>query len=103
MHIQVKTFVPGNSTCSMGMKAEKDFGENFFWVLGRIPNPNLSKNFEYYVIPALIMAKNILEGNQRWLKSPGVRGPAHKDNTVRTVDLPPYKSLSSWDVSEFLR
>jgi len=40
---------------------------------------------------------------QRWLKSPGVRGQAHKDNTVRTVDLLPYKSLSSWDVGEFLR
>ncbi len=60
VHIQVKTFVPGNRTCSVGMKAEKDFGENFFWVLGGIPKPNSNKNFEYYVIPALVMAKNIL-------------------------------------------
>ncbi|MCZ2290632.1 MAG: hypothetical protein LC125_01665 [Burkholderiales bacterium] len=29
-HIQVKTFVPGNSTCSVGLKAEKDFGPRFF-------------------------------------------------------------------------
>ena len=43
VHIQVKTFVPGNRTCSVGMKAEKDFGENFFWVLGGIPKPNTNK------------------------------------------------------------
>lgn len=33
VHIQVKTFVPGNRTCSVGVKAERDFGENFFWGL----------------------------------------------------------------------
>ena len=28
-------------------------------------------------------------------------GKAHKDNTVRTVHLPPYKSLSGWDISSY--
>src|SRR3989304_7691724 len=102
VHIQVKTFVPGNRTCSVGMKSEKDFGKNFFWVLGGIPKPNTSRNFEYYVIPASVMAKNVLEGHQRWLKSPGARGQAHKDNTVRTVKLPPCRSLSGWGVRGFL-
>ena len=37
VHIQVKTFVPGNRTSSVGMKAEKNFGDNFFWVLVGIP------------------------------------------------------------------
>src|ERR1700730_12938145 len=40
VHIQVKTFVPGNRTCSVGLKAVKPYGENFFWVLGGIPQPN---------------------------------------------------------------
>ena len=39
VHIQVKTFVPGHRTCSVGMKAEKDFGGNFFWVLVGMPEP----------------------------------------------------------------
>ena len=38
VHIQIKTFVPGGRTCSVGVKAEKDFGENFFWVLGAFQN-----------------------------------------------------------------
>ena len=34
VHIQVKTYVPGNKTCSVGQKAEKEYQDNFFWVLG---------------------------------------------------------------------
>ncbi len=102
VHIQVKTFIPGSRTCSVGMKAEREFGDNFFWVLGGIPKPNTSINFEYYVIPSSIMAKNVYEGHQLWLISPGVRGQAHKDSKVRVVHLPPYKSPYGWDISEYL-
>ena len=102
VHIQVKTFVPGNRTCSVGMKAEKNFGENFFWILGGIPKPNTSRPFEYYIIPASDMTKNVVEAHQRWLKSPGVKGQAHKENAMRTVHLPPHKSFSGWDISAYL-
>lgn len=102
VHIQVKTFVPGNRTCSVGMKSENDFWPNFFWVLGGIPKPNTSTNFEYYIIPASVMAKNVVEAHQLWLKSPGVKGKKHKDNTVRTVYLPPFKSTcSDFDLSKY--
>ena len=31
VHIQVKTYIPGKSTtCSVGLKAEKPYGDNFF-------------------------------------------------------------------------
>src|SRR2546427_8953667 len=50
-HIQVKTFIPGNKACSVGMKAEKALGANFFWVLGGIPEPGQQADFIYYVIP----------------------------------------------------
>jgi hypothetical protein len=42
VHIQVKTFVPGTKTCSVGLKAEKNFGPAFFWVLAGIPQPHES-------------------------------------------------------------
>lgn len=95
VHIQVKTFVPGNRTCSVGMKAEKYFGENFFWVLGGIPKPNTTASFEYYVIPSSVMAKNVVKAHKLWLDTLGAKGQQHKDNTVRTVHLPPYKSAYS--------
>jgi hypothetical protein len=29
-HIQVKTYRPGDRTCIVGMKAERNYGRNFF-------------------------------------------------------------------------
>lgn len=101
VHIQVKTFVPGNRTCSVGVKAERSFGESFFWVLSGIPTPEMDAPFEYYVIPAALMAPKVVEGHQRWLASTGARGQAHNDSSIRSIYLPPRKSPSGWDISEF--
>ncbi len=102
VHIQVKTFVPGTRTCSVGLKAERDVGPNFFWVLGGIPKPNTAAGFEYYVIPASVMAKHVSDAHRLWLKSPGVKGQKHKDSSVRTVHLPPYKSAyGDFDLSQY--
>jgi len=102
VHIQVKTFVPRRRTCSVGKKAERDFGENFFWVLCGLPEPNIEVPFEYYVIPSSEMARNVIDAHQRWLSTPGVKGHVHRDNNVRTVHLPPAKSFSGWEIGEFL-
>jgi hypothetical protein len=67
VHIQVKTFIPGSRTCSVGAKAERCYGDNFFWVLGGIPAPNSSDKFEYFIIPSAVMAKNIAEAHQQWI------------------------------------
>lgn len=101
IHIQVKTYIPGNRTCSVGVKAEKDYGENFFWVLGGIPTPDSVDPFEYYIIPSSIMAKSISNGHAAWLATPGKNGQKHQDSKVRTVLLPPRKSASAWDISQY--
>ena len=98
VHIQVKTFVPGNRTCSVGLKAERHFGDNFFWVLGGIPLPDSDKEFEYYIIPSKDMAENILENHRIWLRTPGKKGQKHNDNSVRTVTLPPHIHLNGLDL-----
>jgi len=99
VHIQVKTFVPGNRTCSVGMKAEKDFGENFFWVLGGIPEPNTEENFVYYIIPSKTMSEKIYKGHQIWLETPGIHGQKHNESSVRTILLPPRIHWGDWDLS----
>ena len=101
VHIQVKTFVPGNRTCSVGLKATKNFGDDFFWVLGGIPEPQSTKAFEYYVIPDAVMAKNVDVAHSQWLAAVGKKGQKHNENKVRTVHLPPHKSFSGWDISKF--
>jgi len=101
VHIQVKTFGPGNRSCSVGSKAEKDFGENFLWVLGGIPQPDSKDAFEYYVIPAEDMATNIMRAHKKWLKTPGRKGQAHQETKIRAINLPPGKSYAGWDISEY--
>ncbi len=101
VHIQVKTFVPGIKTCSVGLKSEKYFGANFFWILAGIPLPNQNNNFKYYIIPSKIMSENTINGHQKWLNTPGKKGQAHKDNAVRTVHLPPGESIIGWDISKY--
>ncbi len=102
VHIQVKTYKPGNRTCSVGANAEKRYGENFFWVLGGIPDPKVAEPFEYYIIPNKDMSENITRQHAEWLSKPGSHGQKHNDSKVRTILLPPRKSLDHWDISPFL-
>ena len=102
VHIQVKTFMPGGKTCSVGLKAQRNFGPSFFWVLAGIPAPESNRPFEYYIIPSEDMASNVSNAHDLWLKTPGAKGQVHKDSKVRTVHLPPYKSLIGWDISPYL-
>lgn len=96
-HIQVKTFVPGNRTVSVGMKAEKNYGPNFVWILAGIPFPDSKDVFEFYVIPSSEMATHVSHAHRKWLSDKESR----KDSTVRTVHLPPWKSYVDWDISQY--
>jgi hypothetical protein len=102
LHIQVKTFEPGNKTCAVGLKAEKDYGLNFFWILGGIPSADSTDNFSYYIIPASEMSKNIKEAHRLWVETPGKKGQAHNENNFRAIEMPPGKCLNGWDVSMYL-
>ena len=101
VHIQVKTFPPGNRTCSVGMKAEKDFGRKFFWVIAGIPKPEQTAGFEYYIIPSKTMARNIYKNHQNWLQTPGKSGRAHKDSSIRVVHIPPAKTVAGWSIARY--
>ena len=98
MHIQVKTFVHGNRTCSVGEKAERSYGTNFFWVVAGIPEPGQAAPFEFYVIPSDVMAKNVTERHATWLATPGKDGRAHKDTSVRAVAVSKGVSDYHWPV-----
>jgi hypothetical protein len=101
VHIQVKTFVPGTKTCSVGLKAERDFGPAFFWVLAGIPEPRSPSAFEYFIIPSGDMARNVREFHERWLATPGKNGRAHKDSKVRAVNVPPNNYPYLWCIEKY--
>ncbi len=102
VHIQVKTFVPGSRTCSVGQKAERFYSDNFFWVLAGIPHVHTRFGFEYYVIPSLEMSRWVVEDHRQWLSEPGRDGRPHKNNAIRSVHIPPYKNKTGWDISQYL-
>lgn len=102
-HVQVKTFVPGNRSCSVGMKAERDYGKSFYWILAGIPTPGLEKEFEYYIIPSRIMAKNVRECFNKWKNTPGKHMQKRDaENTIRAVHLPPRFDLNGWSIKRYL-
>jgi hypothetical protein len=100
-YIQVKTFVPGNSTVSVGQKAERDYGKNFFWVLAGIPKPDQSHPFGYFIIPCSEVARNVAADHRNWLSAPSAKGDARQDSTVRIIHLPPKTSPLGWDIAQY--
>ena len=101
VHIQVKTYLPENKTVTVGVKAEKNFGKNFIWVLAGIPKVNSKKEFEYFIIPSPEVAKNVSEAHRLWLSQAGKNGYLRKDSNVRTISLPPKPSYSGWHIDKY--
>lgn len=102
VHIQVKTFRPGDGNCSVGQKAEKDYGPNFFWVLAGIPTMESKPEFSYYIIPSAVMAKNVKEGYEKWYNASGKSGQHHNETSFRSVQIPPLKNVNGWNIKRFL-
>lgn len=80
VHIQVKTFLPGTKTCSVGLKAERPIGPSFYWVLAGIPSPMSPAPFEYFIISALIWPAMSLR-----FTIAGLRHPARTGANIKTV------------------
>jgi hypothetical protein len=102
VHIQVKAFLPGKRTCNVGKKSELEYGESFFWVLAGIPDPLTDRPFEYYIIPASEMAKNMRAEFQHWVNTPGKTKPHDPENPIRGVFLPPLTNPGGWRIESYL-
>ena len=101
-HVQVKTFVPGNKTVSVGIKAERDFGSSFFWVLAGIPEPNTGRDFEFYVVPSADMASGVSSSFKLWASTPGMKGQKRDESTkVRAIQLPPRVECSGFSLEPY--
>ncbi len=101
VHIQVKTFVPGNKTCSVGKKAERVYGSRFFWIIAGIPTPGSPDPFRYYIVPCNEMALNVAERHRTWLSTPGKKGQQRKDSSVRAVAVQEGAAPYFWNISQY--
>lgn len=92
VHVQVKTYRPGDKGVSVGKKAERDYGPGFFWVLAGIPHVGTTSEVEYYIVPSAVLSKLVSDSHQSWLKTPGAKGQAHNESSIRTVAIPPFQN-----------
>lgn len=101
VYIQVKTFKSGSKTCSVGLKSEKKYNDNFFWILCGFPDVSQKEDkfeIEYYIIPAKEMSVHVKKNFEIWCK----QSKKHNiENKVRTVYLPPHKNLDGWDLRRY--
>ena len=102
VHVQVKTYVPGSGTVSVGKKSQKSYGKNFIWVLAGIQLPDFPDRLhEFYIIPSDDLALNVTAAHDMWLNTPGSKGQRHNDSSVRTVALPPRSCYNGWNIAEY--
>jgi hypothetical protein len=56
----------------------------------------------FYVIPAIRMMNNVVEGHKKWLDTPGRDGNKHDPkNPIRSVRLPPHRNINGWNISRY--
>jgi hypothetical protein len=53
------------------------------------------------VIPSSVVAKNVREGHEKWLATPGKKSQKHNETSMRIIDLPPKSSATGWKIDEY--
>ncbi len=96
VHIQVKTYVPGNRTCTLGSKEIAHRGGLFFWVLAGIPPTESQAGIEYYIIPSEDMATNVNRQYKAWLSA-----NENNKSKLRTITFPHKIKAGGWDISAY--
>ncbi|MBK9488869.1 MAG: hypothetical protein IPO07_08765 [Haliscomenobacter sp.] len=62
-------------------KAENLYSDNMFYIF--VAFKKIDERPEYFIVPSKDVAKQVKDGHQRWLETPGKKGQAHKDNPMR--------------------
>lgn len=98
--IQVKTNQKTRKAWVLTEKSEKFHGDNLFYVFVNLNNFGILPDF--YVVPSIIVSKQIKESHQNWLDTPGKKGQKHNDNPLRLFHDENDLYLNKWElIKEF--
>lgn len=75
--------------------SEPDQAQNLFYVFVRLDSGGAHA---FHVVPRQTIAKHCRETHQNWLTTPGRRGKAHRDNSMRIFSDPDNRYLNRWDL-----
>ena len=93
--IQVKTNQGNRKAWVLNEKAEDFYADNLFYVfvnligVGQLP--------EYYIASSKTVADYVKNGHKKWLETPGKKGQAHNDSSMRMFSDHEQKYLNKWD------
>ena len=94
--IQVKTNQGSKPEWVLNEKAEKFYADNLFYVFVNLKSQEERPDF--YIVPSKIVAAYVESSHREWLKTPGKKGQAHKDNPVRKFRDEKEEYLNRWDL-----
>jgi hypothetical protein len=94
--LQVKTSQYPKRKWPVGQKAENLKSDNMFYVF--VDFKDIYERPEYFIVPSKDVAKLVKEGHNKWLETPGKKGQAHKDTSMREFSDIQGKYLERWDL-----
>ena len=94
--IQVKTNQSNKKSWLLRDKAETFISENHFYIFVNLATEVGSP--EYHIVPSEIVAEYITVGHAKWLKTPGRKGQAHRDTSMRQFEDRDKIYLNKWEL-----
>jgi len=98
--IQVKTAWYDNKVFRLSPKDEIEKNTEYFYAFVTLKENK--KPWDYYIVPAKIVARSVKEASEFWLKTPGKNGQKHNDSSVRLFRARPSKWCPSWFTQELI-
>lgn len=53
---------------------------------------------DFYIIPSVTLAEEVIKGHLKWLETPGKNGKEHNDNNMRMFGDKEEKHLENWNI-----
>jgi hypothetical protein len=94
--IQVKTNQAGKRSWVLNKKAENHIKDNFYFIFVSLRGEY--ERAEYFIVPSKVVASYVKKKHQDWLSTPGKKGQAHNDSTMRKYEDSAGEYLERWDL-----
>lgn len=94
--IQVKATSKSGRFWVLNQKSEDFYADNLFYVFVNLND--YSKKPDYFIVPSKTVAQYIKETHKQWLSTPGLKGQAHNDSTMRKFSDIDEEYLDRWEL-----
>jgi hypothetical protein len=94
--IQVKSNQGDVRGWILNQKAENYYAENLYYIFVNLKEP--TERPDFFVVPSEIVGRQVKEGHQLWLNTPGKHGQKHMDSTIRKFRDVDGEFRERWDL-----